>query len=193
MGASVTVRRRDLEAIGGFAALADYLADDYQLGARIAALGLKVQLSDYVMRCVLGADRFRDQWEREVRWMRCASVSRPTQYPGLLISYATPLALALVLLTGPTPASVQLLLGSLLLRWVVAWLVSGATGDLEARRWLLWLPVRDVLSALTWIAGGLGREIVWRGERFVLTAHGRMAPAPPRWNARLVGWWRRLH
>ena len=193
MGASVTVRRRDLEAIGGFAALADYLADDYQLGARIAALGLKVQLSDYVMRCVLGADRFRDQWEREVRWMRCASVSRPTQYPGLLISYATPLALALVLLTGPTPASLQMLIGSLLLRWVVAWLVSGATGDLEARRWLLWLPVRDVLSALTWIAGGLGREIVWRGERFVLTAHGRMAPAPPRWNARLVGWWRRLH
>ena len=54
--------------------------------------------------------------------------------------------------------------------------------DRESRQWLFWLPVRDVLSALTWIAGGLGRRITWRGEEFVLTAHGRMEPAPPRWS-----------
>ncbi|MCX7671619.1 MAG: bacteriohopanetetrol glucosamine biosynthesis glycosyltransferase HpnI [Anaerolineae bacterium] len=193
MGASVTVRRRDLARIGGFAALADYLADDYQLGARIAALGLKVVLSDYVVKCVLGAERFWDQWEREVRWMRCASVSRPWQYPGLLLSYATPLSLLLLLLTGPTPASLQLLIGSLLLRWIVGWLVSGCAGDTESGRWLLWLPVRAVLSALTWIVGGLGRRIAWRGEEFVLTSQGRMAPAPPRRTAQLTAWLRRLH
>jgi len=193
MGASVTLRRGDLARIGGFAALADYLADDYQLGARIAGLGLKVRLSDYVVKCVLGATCFREQWEREVRWMRCASVSRRLEYPGLLLSYATPLALALTLLTGPTPASLQLLIGSLLLRWAAAWLISGRTGDLEARRWLVWLPVRDLLSALTWIAGGLGRRIAWRGEEFLLTAGGRMAPAPARWTAQFTGRLRRLH
>jgi ceramide glucosyltransferase len=182
MGASVSLRRSDLARIGGFAALADYLADDYQLGARIASLGLKVHLSDYVVSCVLGATRFEDQWAREVRWMRCASVSRPWEYPGLLLSYATPLALTLTLVTGPTPQSLQLLFGTLVMRWVVAWLVSGCTGDRESRQWLFWLPVRDVLSALTWIAGGLGRRITWRGEEFVLTAHGRMEPAPPRWS-----------
>ncbi len=193
MGATVALRRSDLRRIGGFAALADYLADDYQLGARIAQLGLKVHLSDYVIRCVLGAPRFEEQWEREVRWMRCASVSRPWQYPGLLLSFATPLALALLLLTGPGWPAVQLLLGSLLLRWMVAWLISSRTGDVESYSWLLWLPVRDVLSALTWIVGGLGRRIAWRGEEFLLTSQGRMIPAPPRWDARLVGWLRRLH
>lgn len=192
MGASVSLRRGDLARIGGFAALADYLADDYQLGVRIAELGLKVHLSDYVVACVLGATRFEDQWAREVRWMRCASVSRPWEYPGLLISYATPLALALTLLTGPTPQSLQLLVGTLAMRWVVGWLISGCTGDLESRQWLLWLPVRDVLSALTWIAGGLGRRITWRGEEFVLTAHGRMQPAPPRREAWLTHWLRTL-
>lgn len=193
MGASVTVRGRDLARIGGFHALADYLADDYQLGARIAGLGLKVRLSDYVVKCVLGATRLGEQWAREVRWMRCASVSRRLEYPGLLLSYATPLALILTLLTGPMPESTQLLLGSLLLRWAVAWLVSGRTGDQESRRWLLWLPVRDLLSALTWIAGGLGRRITWRGEEYLLTSRGRMAPTPARWDARLIGRWRRLH
>lgn len=193
MGASVAVRRRDLDAIGGFHALADYLADDYQLGARIAGLRLKVQLSDYVVKCVLGATRFRDQWDREVRWMRCASVSRRLEYPGLLLSYATPLALTLTLLTGPTPESTQLLLGSLLLRWTVAWLVSGRTGDRESRRWLVWLPLRDLLSALTWIAGGLGRRITWRGEEYLLTSHGRMTPAPARRTAQFTGRLRRLH
>ncbi len=193
MGASVTLRRSDLARIGGFAALADYLADDYQLGARIAGLGLQVRLSDYVVRCVLGAPRFIEQWEREVRWMRCASVSRPLEYPGLLLSYATPLALVLLSLMGPTPESQQLLIGSVLLRWVVAWLVSGRVGDHDSRQWLLWLPVRDVLSALTWIVGGLGREIVWRGERFILTKHGRMTPAPPRLVSIWGGWRRRPH
>ncbi|MCX7707714.1 MAG: bacteriohopanetetrol glucosamine biosynthesis glycosyltransferase HpnI [Anaerolineae bacterium] len=193
MGATVALRRSDLMRIGGFAALADYLADDYQLGARISQLGLKVRLSDYVVRCVLGREPFWDQWEREVRWMRCASVSRPWQYPGLVLSFATPLALTLFLINGPGWPVTQLLLGSLLLRWVVAWLISGCTGDSESRSWLLWLPVRDVLSALTWIVGGLGRRIAWRGEEFVLTSQGRMAPAPPRRTAQLTAWLRRLH
>ena len=182
MGASVTLRRRDLARMGGFAALDDYLADDYQLGARIAALGLKVWLSDYVMACVLGATRFRDQWAREVRWMRCSRVSRPLEYPGLLISYSTPLALILVVVTGIEPSSTQVLLATLMLRWLVAWLISGRVGDLESRRRLIWLPVRDLLSALTWCVGALGRRITWRGEEFMLQTDGRMWPVPARWD-----------
>ena len=37
LGSTMAFRRADLEAIGGFAAIRDYLADDYQLGARISA------------------------------------------------------------------------------------------------------------------------------------------------------------
>jgi ceramide glucosyltransferase len=192
MGASVTLRRRDLTRIGGFAALADYLADDYQLGARIAGLGLQVRLSHYVMACVLGATRFLEQWDREVRWMRCACVSRPREYPGLALSYGTPLALALLVSTGAAPTSVQILLATLILRWAVAWLISSRVGDWESQRWLAWLPLRDVLSALTWCVGGLSRRIAWRGEEFVLQAGGVMQPAPPRWEEEAVAWLR-LH
>jgi len=177
MGATVALRRRDLARLGGFAAMADYLADDYQLGARIAASGLKVRLSNYVMACVLGATTFREQWDREVRWMRCTRVSRPLEYPGLLLSFSTPLAAVLVAVNGFEPASLRVLAVSLVLRWVVAWLISVRTGDQQVPRWLPWLPVRDLLSAATWCVGALGRRITWRGETFVLQADGRMRPA----------------
>ncbi|MGQ9599230.1 MAG: bacteriohopanetetrol glucosamine biosynthesis glycosyltransferase HpnI [Anaerolineae bacterium] len=176
MGATVVLRRRDLVRLGGFASMANYLADDYQLGARIASLGLKVHLSSYVMACVLGASSFREQWHREVRWMRCSRVSRPREYPGLILSFSTPLAMVWILTTGFEPSNLQVLLVSLALRWTVAWLVSGWTGDSEARRWLLWLPIRDILTALTWCVGGLGRRIVWRGEEFELRPGGLMQP-----------------
>ena len=45
LGSTLAFRRRDLEAIGGFEALLDYLADDYELGRRIAATGKRVELS----------------------------------------------------------------------------------------------------------------------------------------------------
>ena len=89
------------------------------------------------------------------------------------------LALLLLLCSGFGLIGWQILVLSLMVRWVVAWLVTGYTGDWETRRWLLWLPVRDVLSAVTWCAGGLGRHIVWRGEEYILQRGGRMKPLPP--------------
>ncbi|MGE5529446.1 MAG: bacteriohopanetetrol glucosamine biosynthesis glycosyltransferase HpnI, partial [Patescibacteria group bacterium] len=157
MGATTVLRRSDLERIGGFAALADYLADDYQLGYRISGLDLRVHLSDCVVASILGATTFGEQWRRELRWMRCNRVSRPWGYPGLLLSFCTPLALALFLLGGGWAA----LAVSVFLRWEVAWQVAGYTGDREARAWLAWLPLRDMLSALVWIAGAFGLRVSW--------------------------------
>jgi ceramide glucosyltransferase len=178
-GATVALRQHDLRRMGGFAVLADYLADDYQLGVRIAELGLKVCLSDYVMASVLGATSFREQWDREVRWARCTRVSRPREYPGMLLTFSTPLAFVYALVTGLSPAGLRALLFSILLRWIVAWLVACRTGDHQVRRWLLWLPLRDMLSALVWVAAGVGRHITWRGVRYIVEPDGRMHPVAP--------------
>jgi ceramide glucosyltransferase len=179
LGATMVVRRSDVDRIGGFAALADYLGDDYQLGRRIAGLGLQVQLSHYVVACVLGATTFRDQWNREVRWMRNARVSRPREYPIIPLTFSTPLAVSLVLLTGFDGSSLWVLVMSLAIRWLVAWLVTGHTGDLVARRWMLWLPLRDMLTALVWCTAAFGRRVVWRGEAYMILPDGKMVPQPP--------------
>lgn len=178
MGATNAMRRSDLARMGDFAAVADYLADDYQLGARIADLGLRVYLSHYIVASILGATTFRDQWHREVRWARCNRVSRPREYPGLLLTFSTPLAVVLLALSGFAAMGWQALLASVCLRWLVAWLVTGYTGDLETRRWLILLPLRDMLSALVWLTAGVGWRVVWRGEAFILDNDGRMRLEP---------------
>lgn len=176
MGATNAVRRRDLKRIGGFAAFADYLADDYQLGVRIANLGMRVHLSDYIVSTILGATTFREQWQREVRWAHCNRISRPMEYPGLILSFSTPLALLLLIATGLSRLGWTVLLLTLLLRWTVAWLVTIPTHNAALRRHLIWLPVRDMLTALIWCAGLLSRRVMWRGEAFVLEPGGLLRP-----------------
>ncbi len=61
LGSTMAFRRTDLDRIGGFETIADYLADDYQLGHRIHALGLKCVLSDTVVTTRLSGG-WADVW-----------------------------------------------------------------------------------------------------------------------------------
>ncbi|MEJ2210130.1 MAG: bacteriohopanetetrol glucosamine biosynthesis glycosyltransferase HpnI [Anaerolineae bacterium] len=179
MGATVALRRADLARIGGFAAVGDYLADDYQIGARIADVGLRVHMSDEIVDIVLGRTNFRDQWDREVRWAQCSRVSRPLEYPGLLLTFSTPFALLYLVATG-LAAQGWLVLGlSLLLRWLVAWLVTARTDNRALRPWLILLPIRDLLTMLVWLAGLVGHRVVWRGEEYLLQGDGRLKAVEP--------------
>src|SRR5207253_2031104 len=133
-----------------FASISDYLADDFQLARRVADLGLKIHLSDYVVESVLGKTRWRDVWNREVRWMRCIRVSEPWQYPGLLLTFSIPLAALLLFFPAFRIPALCALAISIVLRWLVA---LAAT---ELRPALLLLPIRDLLTAVYWCAGLLG-------------------------------------
>ncbi len=191
LGATIAVRRQALAQIGGFAAVADFLADDFQLGFQIARQGYRVHLSDYVVACVLGRTTFQEQWQREVRWARCNRFSRPLEYPGLVLTFSTPLALLLVLATWGAPFAWLALAISLVVRWLVGWTVMGWIGNREQRRLLVFLPVRDLLSACVWCAGLVGRRIVWRGVKYRVRPDGRLEPdrpAPSRWRRRPSEW-----
>ncbi len=54
-GATIALRRQVLDEIGGFLPLANYLADDYQLGNRVAARGYELALSDEIVDTVIAA------------------------------------------------------------------------------------------------------------------------------------------
>ena len=185
MGATVAVRRADLEAAGGFASVEGHLADDYQIGARVAALGRKVVIAPSVLRSALGDVRLRDLWDREVRWSRCSRVSRPAGQLGYGVTFATPLAIAL-LAAGAGAAGWAILAASLALRWAVAAGIARETGDRVALASLPLLPVRDVLSAAVWGAALFGRRVVWRGEVFRVGPDGLLRPGS-RSPARLEG------
>ncbi len=169
MGSTLAFRREDLERIGGFAAVADYLADDYQLGHRIHALGLKCVLSDIVVETHLGGG-WRQVWAHQVRWARTIRVSRFGGYLGLPVTNATLWAVVCAL-CGRGDLAAALLGFRLIMAFAAGW------GVLRSRDVLLlwWLtPVRDLFGFAVWVAGLFGHSVVWRGRRLGLDREGRI-------------------
>lgn len=178
LGAAVIMRRADLARAGGYAGIADHLLDDYEIAARIAGLGLGIHLSDCPVASVLGAMHFPQQWAREVRWARGIRVVRPLQYPGMVITFSLPLALAAAAFFRLTPWALAAVPGVLAVRWFVAWRSAVLLGQRE-RRYLAWLPVRDLLSFAVWLAAMFGRRVKWRGQEFALGRDGRLQSIEP--------------
>jgi ceramide glucosyltransferase len=178
LGATIALRRDDLKRSGGYASIADYLTDDYQIAAGIASLGLKLRLSDYVVLNVMGATGFRELWHREIRWARGIRTSCPWRYSGLWLTFATPLAGGLVASSGVSGYALGALAAAVLLRGCVAWRMPVHLGQPRSLASLAWLPVRDCLSALIWCAGLVGRRITWRGRAFSLLSDGRLEREP---------------
>lgn len=169
LGSTLAFRRRDLDRIGGFAAIADYLADDYQLGHRLHALGLKCVLSDVVVETHLGG-AWRDVWRHQVRWARTIRVSKFFGYLGLPITYATLWAVVAAAF-GRWEIALALLAVRMLMAIEAGWFVMRSPDVL--RLWLL-IPVRDLFAAAVWMVGLFGNSVVWRGQRLGLDREGRI-------------------
>jgi ceramide glucosyltransferase len=169
LGSTLALRRSDLEAIGGFEAIADYLADDYQLGWRIAERNLKVKLSDSVVETYLPAYDLSGFFSHQLRWARTIRTSRPGGYGGLLLTFTLPWAiLTLTLMRGATWGWV-LFAAALLVRSSMALVIGKLVLRDRAVLHLFWLiPVRDVIAVVVWLGGLAGRKIIWRGETFYL-------------------------
>jgi ceramide glucosyltransferase len=169
LGSTLAFRRADLEKIGGFNSLADYLADDYELGKRIAGLGLTVKLSDVVVETYLPPYRLREFFAHQLRWARGVRDARAGGYLGLVFTFG--FLWALLALTASSGAfwAWSALAVTLLLRFAVA-LVVGRSVLKDCRimknAWLI--PLRDLLAVAVWIASLGGHTVTWRGERFHL-------------------------
>jgi ceramide glucosyltransferase len=174
LGSTLTFRRSDLKAIGGFEAVVDYLADDYEIGRRIAAEGLTVRLSDVVVETHLPAYTLRQFVDHQLRWGRTVRDSRPWGYLGLVLTFGVPWALLSLLLSHGVLAAWALLVAVTGLRVAVAMLVGWSVlRDRQVLPLLPLLPLRDILALLVWIASLTGHTVVWRGDAFKLK-HGKL-------------------
>jgi len=172
MGSTLAFRREDLDRIGGFAAVADYLADDYQLGHRIHALGLKCILSDVVVETHLGGG-WREILRHQVRWARTIRVSRVGGYLGLPLTNATLWAVTAALF-GRVDLTALLLGLRLVMAFASGW---GVLRSRDVVR-LLWLvPARDLFGFAVWFAGLGGHFVVWRGQPLRLDSEGKISPS----------------
>ncbi len=173
-GSTLAFRRKDLERIGGFEAIASYLADDYQLGHRIRGLGLKCLLSDVVVTTRLGGS-WSDVWNHQVRWARTIRVSNLVGYLSLPVTFATFWA-AISLLAGDWRAGLALLTIRLIVAIEAGWFVIRSADTLKL---CFLIPVRDLFGVAVWATALFGSTVDWAGQKLQLDPHGRIVVREP--------------
>lgn len=177
VGPTIIARRQAVEAAGGWAALGEFLAEDFVLGQAAARAGYRVILSRRTVEHRIGSQPWRANFRHRLRWCRSTRRSRPAGYLGQLFTYPLPLAILLALLW---PAAWPALAVTALLRAAAAHAVSGwVLADPLCRRYWYLVPVQDILSFIFWIAGFFGNTIEWRGRRYLLLRDGRLQEARP--------------
>lgn len=175
LGATVVTTREKLAAIGGFEALADFLADDYVLGRLMRQAGYEVRLVPEVVETVLPRVGFWDLLGHQVRWSRGIRACRPGGHLGLVVTYGTVTALVTVLASAGSAPSTMLLTVTLLVRLWMGWTIGVKhLGDRLLVRNLLLLPVRDLFAFAVWIVSLAGNRVEWRGREYRILQGGRM-------------------
>jgi ceramide glucosyltransferase len=179
LGSTLAMSRTALNAMGGLSPLVDYLADDFELGLRIANAEYEVVLTDIVVETHLPAYNFRGFFQHQMRWSRSMRDSRRAGYVGLVFTFGLPWAMFAVLLTPLSWWSWATLAAAAALRTAVAIQIGiGIVQDQTLWRRLWLLPLRDVIAFWVWFASFASNKVYWRGEKFILK-NGKIAPANP--------------
>ena len=199
LGAVMATTRRRLESIGGFQALADFLADDYQLGHLIARLGGRIALSPVVVECRESPKGWREVWQHQVRWARTIRICQPLPYLFSILSNATlwPLLWLIasiastvdsssittvsgVLTTSMTtvdllPKASVFVLAIWLARILSAMCLESKFSRSRSNWAFFWLvPFKDLLATAVWAFSLLGNSVEWRGRRYRIRRGGKL-------------------
>ena len=172
-GATIALRREALDAVGGFRAIADQLADDYRLGELTRRRGLRTVLSDVVVDTTVDERTLRHLAQHGLRWLRTIRVVRPGGYAFSAVTFSLPVAIIGSALAGGTPVTLALLAATLLLR-----LMLHSSAQTSARSWSgLWaIPLADALGFALWCGAFVTREVQWRQGRYRVARDGSVQP-----------------
>jgi ceramide glucosyltransferase len=184
LGAVMVARAASLREIGGFSTLIDCLADDYQLGHRIAESGARIELSPVVVECWSAPMKWGAVWKHQVRWARTIRVCQPVPYFFSIVSNPTFWPL-LWFVAKPAALSGSFVAAAVLLRLISAHhlqsSLAGAPPGKEMENaaavghYSWWMPpIKDLLQLAIWICAFLGNEVEWRGERLRLRRDGTL-------------------
>jgi ceramide glucosyltransferase len=174
LGASIATTKEWLRKMGGFESIADTLADDYELGLRIAKAGGEIVLSREAVWTMYPAQTFRSFWDHQLRWARTVRLCRPVSYLGLLFTQGLPWTVLAALIAPAHWIAGVYLSSYIALRFAMAWTVGvWGVGDEVLRRNLWLVPLRDAIHFVVWIASFGSNRIRW-GTVEYLVRQGRM-------------------
>jgi ceramide glucosyltransferase len=179
LGAAILMRRKSLEQAGGFPAFVDCLADDYQIGNRIAKNGGRIALCPVVVECWDPPMNWRAVWKHQLRWARTIRVCQPAPYFFSILSNASLWPLLWLVVSLVQTKTYCALAAALLLapRAFIAQSLQRRYNDNDQRPAPFWLaPVKDLLQAAIWAIAFCGNKIEWRGRKMRLRRDGTLEP-----------------
>jgi len=199
LGAVMLTRRSLMAEIGGFKSLADCLADDYQLGNRIAKLGHRIVLSPVVVECWDPPMNWRAVWKHQLRWARTIRVCQPVPYFFSILSNAGFWAMVwCVQIFAEGLRSMEINLDSSSFEGTIMWnpwviiaaasfliarvvvacnLQSRLTRSSDATAYFWLVPIKDLFQAAIWLCAFVGNRIEWRGQTYRLRRDGTLVKA----------------
>jgi ceramide glucosyltransferase len=169
LGSTMAFRASELRATGGFEAIREYIADDYQLGRRIHEMGYRIEFAPVVVETDLGDESWGQTWRHQVRWARTIRFSRPGGYFGYAVTHATIWALV-AFAAGEWQAGVA----ALGLRMAAGAMSAAVLKDRRVRRDLWLIPLRDLFGFAVWLAGAFGSTVHWRDRKLRLGPDGKI-------------------
>jgi len=163
-GWTMATTKEHLSSIGGFESMVNVHSDDFELGNRIAARGLKIELLPAPVEMVFPRESFGDFLRHELRWAIGLRNVRPLGYIGLLLTFGLPWTVLAMILAPTAWCAAGYGISYLLLRLGQVWItgVRGLNDEVTRRSWWM-VPFRDAINFLVWLVGFFTSKITWRG------------------------------
>jgi ceramide glucosyltransferase len=190
VGKSMLMRKSDLEAIGGFAAVKDFLAEDYIIGERIHALGKKVVLSGHLI------DNVNEYWgmkrfiNRHTRWAKLRWHIGGPKYLSELAGNAVFMSFAAMVIMSASKLSLVFAAAVSVVKIAHDFYIGKKlrTGTIP----LLYLlsPLKELIIGLIWFVPIFSNTVAWRGNRYIIGKDSLLSPYPERglsnWRPRII-------
>ena len=174
-GATIALRRATLLQIGGFAAIADQLPDDYRLGELTRRLGLRTVLSGLEVETCVDEASLSGLLRHELRWLRTVRTVRPLGYALAGITFAVPVALAGSILAGGSATTLVLVAITAAARLMVN---SAPRSSYSLPGQLGLVAINDLLGLVLWCWSFATRRVHWRDGSYQLARDGSIHPIP---------------
>lgn len=172
LGPTMALRTATLAQIGGFAAFTPVLADDYELGRAVRALGLTSHVPDFFIIHGSTEPTLRALIRHELRWSVTIFRIDPAGFTGSIVTHAILLALAAIAVGGAGPVALAVLVSAIVAELAIKRRIDRASGQSSGPLWLV--PIRLVLSGVVFVATFFVNKVDWRGAEFGVTRDGRL-------------------
>jgi ceramide glucosyltransferase len=169
-GATIAMPAALLRQLGGFEAVADKLADDWELGAIVRRAGLKIAIAARPVALTVAERDLQTLFDHEVRWGRTIAAVDRASYIASVITQPVALSVLAVLIGG--------------WHWLplLGLVLAIRAGVVRAQEQALGLPngsladllLRDLLSFVVFVTACCGKTVLWRGKRFAVGSDGKL-------------------